>query len=191
MEPSHKRKIIQALYSHWESGDVFQAGVLLYERIPRLLRPQWGAELLEVVSRSIFNAPEIEAVIAFARTPEQWADGLDHKSNAAHNFFDAVRHLTLQIERQEKRQPFESVLLLAENVAKVTYNAYRYRAPFDHDAGWWITANLKSIIDTMNNLEFTSVALPALFNEQYVELEAPVRCNPYCGICYLLTAFEI
>lgn len=34
--------------------------------------------------------------------------------------------------------PHESFLLLAENIAKVTYNASGQPAPFDADSGWYI-----------------------------------------------------
>jgi hypothetical protein len=98
-----------------------------------------------------------------------------------HNFFDSVRGLAL--ENQGKDDLFRSVLVLAENVAKVTYNAYGYEAPFDHHAGWLIGAGFLDIVERVNDSEFTARAWSILSSEQYITLTIPEMCNPACSFC--------
>jgi len=118
----------------WEAGRALDAGRLIYERIPPRQRPGWAARALEAVRGLIPKTPEIDSVLEIARDPARW--------RAAHAAFTAVRALTL-----EAKDPLvEAVLHLAENVAKVTYNASGGPAPFDHDAGWWVAQNLHGII---------------------------------------------
>jgi hypothetical protein len=85
--------------------------------------------------------PEVEAVREIARSPGRWAE--------AHAAFSAVRNLVLLVEKRsdERPRPEHGILYLAENVAKVTYNASAPRAPFDHDAGWWIAKNARWMVD--------------------------------------------
>jgi hypothetical protein len=47
---------------------------------------------------------------------------------------------------------------LAENVAKVLYNATDPRDEFDEDSGWWIVSCLKDILDVLKDDEFSKVA---------------------------------
>ncbi|HEX9840399.1 MAG TPA: hypothetical protein VGA72_13700 [Anaerolineales bacterium] len=193
MKSSLKQAIIRSVKHSWEIGNLVEAGRLLYERIPRASRPLWGADILEFASQRISKVPEIQNVIAFARTPEEWANSTSReKRSNAHNFFDAVRRLTLEEDRKDQEDKlYINVLLLAENVAKVTYNSYGYNAPFDHDAGWWIVAILKSIVDIVNDIDFSATAWKVLTNEAYIELETPTKCNPYCTTCRWQKTFEI
>jgi len=167
--------------AHWESGCGLDAGRILYERVPRRLRPLWGASALRAASRFIPEIPEIEAVLAFAENPDKWGDGAENKEEQAHGFFDAARILAL--EYQDKDRPLESILILAENVAKVTYNAYGYPALFDHDAGWLIVAALMYIAEQVGDAEFTAEAWSLLSNKEYITLTGPVVCHPACLAC--------
>lgn len=54
----------------------------------------------------------------------------------AHNQFSRIRQFLLD---NKNYQP-ETYLLLAENVAKVTYNCSNEPAPFDKDSGWYISS---------------------------------------------------
>jgi hypothetical protein len=182
MEQELKQQIIREAQEHWNQGQLLETGKLLFEHIPRTCRPEWGAKVLETAYELIPSTPEIKDVIEFASQPEKWDDGSQSKRIKAHNFFDAVRYLTLQ--HKNKNPLFEGILILAENVAKVTYNAYGYNAPFDHDAGWWIVSNTKFIIDQVNNSEFAELGWSLLSDEKYIQLEKPTMCNPYCSTCY-------
>ena len=149
--------------------------------------------MLTFARQRISDVAQIQDVIAFARTPDEWANNTSmDQGKKAHDFFDSVRLLTLAEERKDTKDTlYGNMLLLAENVAKVTYNAYGYGAPFDHDAGWWIVANLKRITDLVNDTEFSTAAWKVLTNEAYIELETPTRCNPHCPTCQWLQTFEI
>jgi len=47
----------------------------------------------------------------------------------------------------DARGPEHGILYLAENVAKVAYNASGCPRPFDHDAGWWVAACARWIVE--------------------------------------------
>ena len=185
MDSLLKQKIIRSAKHSWDTGDLIEAGRLLFERIPCASRPFWGADILEFASQRVSKAPDIQNVITFARTPEEWANSTSReKRSNAHDFFNAVRQITLEEDRKDNAdQVYRNVLLLAENVAKVTYNAYGYHAPFDHDAGWWVVSILKNVVDLVNDTDFSTTAWKVLTNEAYIELETPTRCNPYCTTC--------
>src|SRR5215510_11282881 len=157
IDSSLKQKIIHSTKHLWDEGNLLEAGMVLFERIPLPFRSLWGADILAFASQRISGIAQIQDVIAFARTPSEWADTTSKdKGKKAHNFFNSVRLLTLEEERKDSKENlYINMLLLAENVAKVTYNAYGYGAPFDHDAGWWIIANLKRITDIVNEIGFS------------------------------------
>src|SRR6185436_8546856 len=182
MDSSLKQKVIYSAKLLWDERNLMEAGMLLFERIPLPFRPLWGADILTFASQRISFVAQIQDVITFARTPDEWVNSASQdKGKKAHNFFDAVRLLTLEEERKDtKDKLYINMLLLAENVAKVTYNAYSYGAPFDHSAGWWIIANLKGITEIVNDTDFSASAWKVLTNEEYIELETPTRCNPHC-----------
>jgi hypothetical protein len=167
---------------YWESDQPLDAGRILYERVPKKLRPTWAANALELVYRFSPPTSEVEAVLAFARDSDEWGKGLEDKRKQAHGFFDAVRRLALQYANRDSF--YETTLLLAENTAKVTYNAYGYLAPFDHDGGWWIVANLAHVAAKVNNAAFAAKAWSLVSNKEYVKLKAPIMCHPACPVCY-------
>lgn len=75
----------------------------------------------------IKNIPsEVSELILIIDDKERWRE--------AHGQFSKIRQFLLK----HKVYKPEAYLLLAENVAKVTYNASGQPAPFDSDSGWWI-----------------------------------------------------
>jgi hypothetical protein len=125
------------------------AGRLLYEALELSRRPGWAVAVLDECCNRLDPIPaEVEAVRALARDPARWRE--------AHNAFDRVRLLVLEAERTHPGvyRYRESVLFLAENVAKVTYNASGGSAPFDHDAGWWIASCARTCVDRIGSSEF-------------------------------------
>ena len=193
MELLLKQKIIRSAKESWDQRNLIEAGMLLFERIPLSFRPLWGADILDFASQRISNIAQIQNVIAFARMPDEWANSTStDKRKKAHNFFDSVRRLTSEEEQKDiKDKRYINLLSLAENVAKVTYNAYGYDAPFDHHAGWWIVVNSKIIAEIVNDTDFSATAWKVLTNEVYFELETPIRCHPQCPTCQWLKTFEI
>lgn len=189
MDQDHKNKIISAAKEFWNSPEILKAGLILYEYISIQDRPAWGADILEYAQNRFQHYPEIEAVIDFARDPGYWGDGADEKQEAAHQIFGKVRKRAL--EKKDPGRLSNILFYLAENVAKVTYNAYGYAAPFDHNAGWWITPNAKALAKELDDPGIESEIWSILSQEQYLTLDQPTRCNPFCGWCVLLLPFEI
>src|SRR6185503_4552924 len=103
-----------------------------------------------IVSSRCEEVPEVSNLIEIARHPTRWSE--------AHSCFGALRRLTLAAEQEKPSTKTNHLFLLylAENIAKLTYNAGGYPAPFDPDSGWWIPQNLKHIIDQVNHPGFTS-----------------------------------
>jgi hypothetical protein len=166
---------------YWESDHPLDAGRILYERVPKKLRPIWAANALELAYRFSPPTSEVEAVLAFARDSDEWGKGLEDKRKQAHGLFDTVRRLTLQYANRDSF--YETTLLLAENTAKVTYNAYGYPAPFDHDAGWWVVADFAQVVANVNDAAFAAKAWSLMSSEEYVKLKAPIMCHPACPVC--------
>jgi hypothetical protein len=67
--------------------------------------------------------------------------------------------VTLQYEAAKgKDELYGGLLYLAENVAKVTYNATNPPDPFDHDAGAWVVSCVRYLADKVNDPEFATQA---------------------------------
>jgi hypothetical protein len=144
---------LTAAEDSWRHGDALEAGKLLYEHLVVNQRPGWALAVLDACCAGLSVPSEVEAVREIACTRARWAE--------AHAAFQAVRKLVLRGEqrRTDARGPEHGVLYLAENVAKVTYNA-SFAAPrlpmfepaidvgaFDHDAGWWVAKNARWIVE--------------------------------------------
>jgi len=184
-----KCRIINIVRSHWETECYPKAGLILYERIDRKNRPLWVADILCATHGYITPISQVEDIIAFATNPILWGDGSITKRPEAHDFFNVARTAMNQSTNEDiLRKP---TLLLAENAAKITYNAYGYEAPFDHDAGWCIVENVLDLKKAVNNPEFTVKIWEALCQEKYITLDQPIRCNPYCKVCSMLDSFDI
>jgi hypothetical protein len=161
----------------WDCGDYLGAGRLLYENLRFEERPGWAAAALTEVHDVAGVVAQIEDVIVLADTPDRWREAM-----AA---FHALRQLTLAEDGDEGRDPMRlAILLLAENVAKVTYNASGYPAPYDHDAGWWVVPCLAGVLAAMN-------ATPVVLEHAWAALtsfgDAPIvrRGAPFPRVCYL------
>jgi len=77
--------------------------------------------------------------------------------------------MTLKLEKAHFRSRSEKLLLphllLAELVAKVTYNATNPDDEFDEDSGWWIAVCLKDILDSVSDSAFSEKMWQVLCNE--------------------------
>ena len=102
------------------------------------------------------SPPAVEALVAIAASPARWAE--------AHAAFSAIRVLTLQAERAGPgaSPQLRAILYLAENAAKVTYNASGRPAPFDADAGHWLASNLRVVVERLADAPFEERAWLAL-----------------------------
>src|SRR5262249_42468352 len=123
---------VAVIHEHWASGQARRAGWAIYQAIPGRLRPGWAADILELSCSRLAAVPDpVRAVAEIGRDPQRWPE--------AYAAFSAVRKLTLAEERSHAGGVvYELVLFVAENVAKVVYNASGEPAPFDYDCGYWL-----------------------------------------------------
>lgn len=141
----------------WSSGKALEAGQILFELLPVQRRPEWAASILRLVlEKSRLRSRPINTLLRIADRPAKW--------RKAHCAFYALRTKTLELEAKsapsEKQTTFLYHLLLAENVAKVIYNASgsAIPRPFDYDSGYWVVSCLRHLVDLWNDQEFTQKA---------------------------------
>lgn len=121
-----------AMRAQWDSGDAMRVGWTTYEALSDQGRVQLAAELL-ATSCQLLPAvpPAIGRVLSIAQDGSRWRE--------AHEAFRGVRALTLKhASRDRPDRIYEAALYVAENAAKVIYNASHEPAPFDYDAGYWL-----------------------------------------------------
>jgi hypothetical protein len=137
----------------WDSGAALEAGRLLFETIPPLDRPQWAAGLLDLCC-ALLRSPPVEVLVVrtLATDPDRWSEG--------HSAFDAVRDLVLREEARVfgRNKILLEVLFVAENTARIIYNASAPPDPFDADSGWWLAENLRSLSNCIADEAFRAEA---------------------------------
>jgi hypothetical protein len=143
----------------WLSGRPLEAGQLLFENLPLALRPKWATRILkEVVAYFRIRSEPIDQLLSIADKPGEWRQ--------AHRVFDTLRDAGGSIAESpvdaKERDLLYYFLPLAENVARVLYNATNPDDEFDEDSGWWIASNLRDIVDRFDDAEFSKCAWHAL-----------------------------
>jgi hypothetical protein len=125
---------------------------MIYGAIPNESRPSWAADILELAASQVPAVPKhVQAVAKIARNPKRWGE--------AHSAFSAVRWLTLAEEKTHAGGTvYECMLFVAENAAKVIYNASGDPAPFDDDCGDWLVRCLRDLVDAIGSPEFENRA---------------------------------
>lgn len=151
----------------WRSGKPLEAGRLIFERLASEARPKWAARVLKLaVDKSGIKHPLFEQVLRTADERSMWAKG--------HRLFSEVRDSTLELDNvkrtqglSEEQRILHTLFVLAELVAKVTYNATDPPDEFDEDSGWWIAVCLRRFVDSMGrDDEFAVAAWSALSGER-------------------------
>ena len=124
----------------WRSGEPVLAGRLFFEALEVKQRPAWAARILAVALSRVDAPAAAHFVLELAADEDRWGE--------AHAAFDAVRDLTLKQERAgaQRDELLYGVLFVAENCAKVIFNASGRPAPFDHDSGWWLPSNARAVL---------------------------------------------
>src|ERR1700723_139506 len=107
-----------------------EAGRLIFETLPSADRPRWAGRILELaVHKSGLRVRAIESLRGVIQNPSAWSEG--------HRVFSSLRTETLKLERRwwrtARRELLLHLLCLAENVAKVVYNATDPPDEFDED----------------------------------------------------------
>jgi hypothetical protein len=128
---------------------------MVYEQLPKDVRPGWAGSILDLCRRRFPHVREVDDVYFISCDCTHWA--------RARHAFDAVRCLTLA-----ETAPFPGAPLLfrlAENTAKVIYNASGASAPYDHNAGWKVVEDLQALCEFIDDPKFTAEAARAALNE--------------------------
>jgi hypothetical protein len=141
--------------AYWRGGMPRNTGAIVYEALEASHRPVWAASLLEFALDRVPAPTAVRDTIVIAREPIRWLE--------ARRVFNELRVYTLKAEaRETKDLGLLSILHLAENTAKVTYNSSGLPAPFDHTSGWWVASNLFDVATALADPNFADQALDLL-----------------------------
>ncbi|SDC13163.1 hypothetical protein [Niabella drilacis] len=114
---------------HYDIKTNIKIGQQILENIPNDIRPGWAGLILSRFDNYIENKPtSITQLYPIIDNKERWKE--------AHEQFNKIRRFLLD---NKNYQP-EAYLLLAELIAKITYNASEQPAPFDNDSGHFIAS---------------------------------------------------
>ena len=123
-------------------------GTAVYSLVRNSVRPRWAGDILATCCDRMAAVPDaVQRVLGLALDESHWV--------LAHDAFTDVRHLTLSAQRADTEGSYHYLLTVAENAAKVIYNASGAPAPFDKDCGAWLVRWTKQFADRENNVEFT------------------------------------
>jgi len=134
---------------------------MVYERLPRDARPRWAGTILDLCRRRFPRVREVDELYFVTCDPTHW--------DRARQSLDAIRALSLS-----GTASFSGASLLfrlAEDTAKVTYNASAGSAPQDHNAGWRVAKDLHAICQLLGDPKFSDEAARAALNEY----DGPIR----------------
>lgn len=102
-------------------------GQQIFNNVPNIVQPNWAGLILSRFDQLLEKVPsEIVELYEIIDNSEKWKD--------AHKQFNKIRNLTLQNNNSD----FDIYLLLAEKIAKITYNSSGLPTPFDSDNGFYI-----------------------------------------------------
>ena len=143
----------------WAQRRFLDCGRALYEPLKPAARVDWATALLTFSMRYSPTAPVIDRLVELARVSSDW--------RLAHAAFGDVRKMTLVAEgRGGSIHPrLKNLLYVAENTAKVIYNASNEPAPFDHDAGWWVVPCFEHFLATVAEAAATNGGHQLLFGD--------------------------
>jgi hypothetical protein len=154
---------LKRAFEYWSCGQPLEAGKLIFERLPNVVRPMWASRVLRLVlEKGGIQSSLFDQVLHTADQQAKWENG--------HRLFSTIRDSTLKLDEIERahrltdeQELFASVLSLAELVAKVTYNATKPDDEFDRESGWWIAACLRGFVDhRWKGEDFSKAAWAAL-----------------------------
>jgi len=152
-------KVLEIARHHWDRSEALAAGRLIFESLPPEVRSPWAINILNFVRNAQrLKIRSIERLVGVAFHPENW--------KSIKPLFSEIRNETLQLEQRPTRSRDEELVLcqlyLAENVAKVIYNATGPMDEFDDDSGWWIAKCLKCCVDQVGDEQFAKAAWSVL-----------------------------
>ncbi len=135
----------------WNGGESEQAGRIIFESLSAADQPIWAISILKLaIARVNIESPPIHNLLRIADDATQWPQ--------THDAFSMLRDEVLFLEKPRALSDKDERVLqlyLAENVAKVIYNATKPTDEFDEDAGWWIARCLRDLVDFLQDEQFT------------------------------------
>jgi hypothetical protein len=137
----------------WDAGKVLESARLLLGRFAPEAVPYWAHPLLELGLSRVLRVPwEAANVLAIARDRRRWKDADDAASS--------VRELIIAAEGAPALpEPLTlEALHLAENVAKLAYNASGAAIPFDGDPAFALVTHLRALIDQAADADLAAEA---------------------------------
>jgi hypothetical protein len=160
--PEHISEYVSQAAKYWQSGQTIEAGRLIHDHLRPRDRPAWAAKiLLLVLDKNGADRSHFHQILETAENPQWWAKG--------QGCFDLLRNETLKYDDLRRKgkltkeqDVYARLLLLAEFVAKVTYNASDPKDEFDEDSGWWIAVVLNGFVKMWGDAEFSKAAWSAL-----------------------------
>jgi len=152
-----KEQTRAAAKTAWQEERFLDAGRSIYESLSVDQRVIWAVQVLGHCADHAPHCDAVSAVLSLARSKDRWC--------LAHAAFCTLRQVTLEAERSPSRfdRRLRSLLYLAENTAKVIYNASGAPAPFDEDSGWWIGECLHHFLSTQDDRSVRTEALAFFF----------------------------
>lgn len=147
------RQDFDAAIEFWSKLDIYNASKNLFYSVPRAGRPKWAVSILRtVVGKLQLNVVAVNSLLDIGDNRAEW--------NMAKAIFKAIRYETLSIDASRnfagkfKAEVEHHVLLLAEEIAKLLYNATDPDDPFDDDVGEGVVTSTKAIVDMVADREF-------------------------------------
>ena len=151
----------------WNENKGIELGRLVFNEISINQQPVWAGKILTLVyGTSDLKHETIEELLDIINFPEKWKNGKI--------IFSKIRRSVLDFDKKQERKHTLSeeeiaicgMLILAEQVAKVTYNATSPFDEFDEDSGHWIPYLLRDFTKTTpwDSESFSQKAWEALIN---------------------------
>lgn len=131
----------------WNSEQYMELGKRILDPMPLHQQPIWAARILKLVyEHSGLKHEAIETLLEISSNPDQWKMAKPH--------FSVIRRVLLEFDQKRTRKYVLSeeekslcgMLVLAEQTAKVTYNATDPFDEFDEDSGYWLVPLLHGFV---------------------------------------------
>lgn len=145
----------------WEDGQTHSVGEMLVASCPQSDQARWAIAILDyVVKECGCRSRVIDDVVTMCRDASQW--------HRAHMLFRVLRRHGLALDATLDKSPDDErlsrMMVFAEIVCKVVYNATGPAHPFDTDSAIWIAVCLKSLTDSASSAEFRDGAWKLLIS---------------------------
>jgi hypothetical protein len=140
---------LEELRRRWQSEDM-KACTVLAARLPAEAAVVFaGTALAACLATLPEQQKELSDLVGIGEDRGRWAQ--------AHAAFDAVRRLTLERERGAvtSQDPTYIVLFVAENAARVIYNAAGPTDPFDDDSAAWLLLTQAQMVRSTGSSELS------------------------------------